>query len=145
MFLSAVITIGLSMGLYGYDNSFAAPLMALPLFIARYQGPALSFTVSQEGSAASSILMGGFKARNLNLIVPVPLIGAAIGVFIASPLMKRIGRKKTFLVAYFLLCIPGSFLQLFAPNIGALVVGRFWNCKNISRLPASEDFKLKVT
>lgn len=41
----AVICIGCSMGLFGYDNSFAAPLISLPLFIAKYQGPAASFTV----------------------------------------------------------------------------------------------------
>jgi hypothetical protein len=33
------------MGLFGYDNSFAAPLVALPLFIAKYQGSGVSFTV----------------------------------------------------------------------------------------------------
>lgn len=52
-----------------------------------------------------------------------------MGAFLAAPLMERSGRKKTFLLAYFLLCAPGSFLQLFAPNLGALVAGRFWNCK----------------
>ena len=42
----AVIIVGLSLGLYGYDNSFAAPLMQLPFFIENYQGLAISFTVS---------------------------------------------------------------------------------------------------
>lgn len=107
-----VIIIGLSVGLFGYDNTFAAPLVALPLFIAKYQGTGIAFT-----------------ARNLNLIITVPLVGAALGTFVATPLMKYLGRKKTFLVAYFLMCVPGSFLQLFAPDLGALVVGRFWNCE----------------
>lgn len=41
-----VIVIGLSMGLFGYDNSFAAPLVSLPLFILKYQGNvAPAFTV----------------------------------------------------------------------------------------------------
>ncbi len=44
--MESVIIIGLSLGLYGYDNNFAAPLMQLPLFIVKYQGPAISFTVS---------------------------------------------------------------------------------------------------
>lgn len=43
--LSTVVIIGLSMGLYGYDNNFAAPLVQLPLFIQKYQGPGLTFTV----------------------------------------------------------------------------------------------------
>jgi hypothetical protein len=35
------------MGLFGYDNSFAAPLVSLPLFILKYQGNlAPAFTVS---------------------------------------------------------------------------------------------------
>ena len=42
----AVIIIGLSLGLFGYDNNFAAPLMQLPYFILKYQGLAISFTVS---------------------------------------------------------------------------------------------------
>ena len=36
---------GLSLGLYGYDNAFAAPLVQLPLFIEKYQGPGLTLTV----------------------------------------------------------------------------------------------------
>lgn len=40
-----VIILGLSLGLYGYDNNFAAPLMQLPLFIEKYQGLGLTFTV----------------------------------------------------------------------------------------------------
>jgi hypothetical protein len=111
--IANTIIIGCSFGLFGYDNNFAAPLAALPLFIAKYQGP------------------GGFPftARNLNLVISVPLVGAALGTFVAAPLMKYIGRKKTFLVAYFLFCTPGSILQLFAPNLAALVIGRFWNCE----------------
>lgn len=38
------------MGLYGYDNNFASPLMQLPLFIYKYQGPALTFSVSYSPS-----------------------------------------------------------------------------------------------
>jgi hypothetical protein len=46
--LSPVVIIGLSMGLYGYDNNFAAPLVQLPLFIEKYQGPGLTFTVRRR-------------------------------------------------------------------------------------------------
>lgn len=46
MLTNAVLIIGLSLGLYGYDNNFAAPLMQLPLFIEKYQGPGLTFTVN---------------------------------------------------------------------------------------------------
>ena len=40
-----VVIVGLSMGLYGYDNNFVAPLLSLPLFIQRYQGSGIVFTV----------------------------------------------------------------------------------------------------
>lgn len=69
------------------------------------------------------------QAKNLDLLVPVPLVGAAIGTFAASFAMKKFGRKRTLIASYVFLCIPGSFLQLFAPDMAAMVVGRFWNCK----------------
>ncbi|TAQ88658.1 hypothetical protein B7494_g3008 [Chlorociboria aeruginascens] len=90
--------IGLSMGLFGYDNSFASPLLQLPLFIKKYQGLSLTFT-----------------ARNLDLIVTVPLVGAALGTFIAPPLLKRMGRKKTFITAYFLLNLGIGVITTTAP------------------------------
>ena len=74
--------------------------------------------------------MINIQAINLDLIITVPLVGAALGTFIAAPVMRMFGRKKAYLAAYFLFCTPGSFLQLFAPNLGALVAGRFWNCKS---------------
>ncbi|OCT52710.1 hypothetical protein CLCR_09792 [Cladophialophora carrionii] len=136
-----MIIIGLSLGLYGYDNNFVAPLLALPLFILKYQGHGPAFTVSVMLWILLPILsLTSILARNLDLIVTVPLVGdleisddftAASGSFVAVPLMKRIGRKKTMMLAYFLLCTPGSILQVFAPNTGALVVGRFWNCKQL--------------
>ncbi|KIW99743.1 uncharacterized protein Z518_11156 [Rhinocladiella mackenziei CBS 650.93] len=124
-YIPAVVIVGLSMGLYGYDNNFVAPLLSLPLFILKYQGGGLAFT-----------------ARNLDVIVTVPLVGAAIGTFMGAPLMKYIGRKKTFLTAYFLLCTPGSLLQLFAPNLGALVVGRLWNYLGVSVLTTTAPLYL---
>ncbi|CAI6088080.1 unnamed protein product [Clonostachys chloroleuca] len=128
-----MVIIGLSMGLYGYDNNFAAPLVQLPLFIQKYQGPGLTFTLSD---------MLPRQARNLNLLTPVPLVGAAIGTFIAPAGMRRLGRKKTMIAAYSLLCTPGSFLQLFAPNMAALVVGRFWNYVGISILTTTAPLYL---
>ena len=42
----AVIIVGCSLGLFGYDNNFVSPLLALPLFISKYQGYGPAFTVS---------------------------------------------------------------------------------------------------
>ena len=77
----------------------------------------------------------------------MPLVGAAIGTFLAPPLLYRLGRKWTLIIAYTLLCTPGSFLQLFAPNVAALVVGRFWNCECKPRshtLPPQSNFTIDL-
>ncbi|KIW85635.1 hypothetical protein Z517_01027 [Fonsecaea pedrosoi CBS 271.37] len=121
----SMIIVGLSMGLYGYDNSFVSPLMSLPLMIEKYQGYGVAFT-----------------AHNLDVLVTVPLVGAAMGTFLATPAMKYFGRKKTFIGAYFLLCTPGSFLQLFSPNISSMTVGRFWNYLGISVLTTTAPLYL---
>ncbi|KAH8802764.1 MFS transporter [Xylogone sp. PMI_703] len=119
--LMNLIIVGLALGLFGYDNAFVSPLVSLPLFVNKYQGP---------GFGGALV----FTAHKLELIIPVPLVGAALGAFAAIPLQKRLGRKRSFLLAYASCCIPGSILQLFAPNLGALVVGRFWNYFGISIL-----------
>jgi len=54
----------------------------------------------------------------------VPIVGAIIGSFGAPPLQKTLGRRKTILWAQFCVCLPSALLQLFAPNMGAFVVGR---------------------
>lgn len=45
-----MIIVGLALGVYAYDNAFAAPLASLPLFVQKYQGPGfdgtLAFTVT---------------------------------------------------------------------------------------------------
>jgi MFS family permease len=129
----AVVIVGLSLGLFGYDNAFAAPLVSLPLFVEKYQGPSsdgtLVFTVCT--SVHDMYNIANFEhARNLDLTITVPLVGAALGAFGATFVQKRLGRKMSFLLAYGTCSIPGSILQLFAPNLGALVVGRFWNCQS---------------
>ncbi len=143
-----MVIVGLAMGLYGYDNAFASPLVQLPLFIEKYQGPGISFTVSAPAFStalpalcrssvkrpwtrllAQALTRRSAQARNLDLIISVPLVAAAVGCFAASPIMKRFGRKRTNLIAYICCCTPGAFLQLFAPNEGALVFGRAWNCE----------------
>ncbi|KAH6675974.1 MFS transporter [Halenospora varia] len=120
-----LIIIGLGLSTWGYDNNFVSPLLSLPLFIARYQGPDAAFT-----------------ARNLDLIVTVPLVGAFLGALGSSPLMVRFGRKNTLVLAYIFCCLPGSFLQLFAPNLAALVIGRFWNYVGISVLTTNTPLYL---
>lgn len=47
------------------------------------------------------------------------------------PLQKTLGRKWSCLIAYAFFSVPGSFLQLFAPKLAALVIGRFWNGESV--------------
>ncbi|KAK9436261.1 MFS transporter, SP family, general alpha glucoside:H+ symporter [Metarhizium brunneum] len=119
--IANLVIVGLAMGLFGYDNAFASPLVSLPLFVERYQGPGF------QGALV-------FSARNLSLIICIPLVGAACGAFAAIPVQKHLGRKGAYILAYSLLCVPSSILQVFAPNLGALVVGRFANYVGVSIL-----------
>lgn len=66
------------------------------------------------------------QAKNLDLLVPVPIVGAALGTVASAPLMNKLGRKRAMVLAYFLGAAPGSFLSMFAPNMAAQIVGRFW-------------------
>lgn len=66
------------------------------------------------------------SARNTNLIVSLPLVGSIVGAIAASPVQNHLGRKWTLINCY-VLSLAGVFLQLFAPNLAAFVIGRFWN------------------
>ena len=53
-------------------------------------------------------------------------MGAIIGAACSAPLTQRFGRKWVIITAY-MCSYGGTFLQTFAPVLGAFVVGRFWN------------------
>lgn len=53
-------------------------------------------------------------------------MGSIIGALLAPVLNSHYGRKWTLVGSYFL-SVGGVFLQLFAPNLAAFVIGRFWN------------------
>lgn len=67
-----------------------------------------------------------FSARNQDLLFSVPLVGSIFGALVAPLLNFRFGRKWPLVGAYSL-SLGGGFLQLFAPNLAAFVIGRFWN------------------
>lgn len=54
----------------------------------------------------------------------VPLVGSILGALFAFPLNNWLGRKWPLLLAY-LVSIGGTFIQIFSPNLGAFVAGRF--------------------
>ncbi|EFY84703.1 hypothetical protein MAC_09255 [Metarhizium acridum CQMa 102] len=49
---------------------------------------------------------GGIWGRNLSLIICIPLVGAACGAFAAIPVQNYLGRKRAYIFAHSLLCIP---------------------------------------
>lgn len=63
-------------------------------------------------------------AGNQSLVFSVPLVGSIIGALCAFPLNNFFGRKWPLLAAY-LISIGGTLVQIFAPNLGAFVAGRF--------------------
>lgn len=65
-------------------------------------------------------------ARNQNLVISVPLVGAVVGGLLASPLNFYLGRKWPVVAAY-LVSVGGGLLQVFSPNMGAFVGGRSIN------------------
>lgn len=63
-------------------------------------------------------------AGNQTLLLSVPLVGSILGALFAFPLNNYLGRKWPLLLAY-LVSIGGTLIQIFSPNIGAFVAGRF--------------------
>jgi sugar porter (SP) family MFS transporter len=63
-------------------------------------------------------------ARNQDLVFSVPLVGSIFGGLATSPLSHRFGRKWA-LIGTYCFSLLGAFLQVFAPNLAAFVVGRF--------------------
>lgn len=60
------------------------------------------------------------------MIFCIPALGAVMGAASTSWLTTRYGRKWVIVAAY-ILSYGGTFLQTFAPNLGAFVFGRFFN------------------
>ncbi|KAK6386129.1 hypothetical protein LTS17_001703 [Exophiala oligosperma] len=120
-----MIIVGLGLCLWGFDNSSTGPILALPLFVLKFQGYGPAFT-----------------AKNLDLLVPVPIVGAALGTVASAPLMNKLGRKRAMVLAYFLGAAPGSFLSMFAPNMAAQIVGRFWTNLGVSVLTTAAPLYL---
>ncbi|EPS26106.1 hypothetical protein PDE_01042 [Penicillium oxalicum 114-2] len=99
---------------FGYDDKLISPVAALPAFVEKYQGP---------NPATGRLVL---TARNQDLVFSLPLIGAVVGGLLSSPLNYHLGRKWPLIVAY-VVSIGGGLLQVFAPNLGAFVGGRFIN------------------
>lgn len=91
---TAVIGIGFAMGLFGYDNAFTSPLVSLPLFVAKYQGPgfegAYAFTVRSPFHDRSAIPI----ISNRHVYLPLEL-GKKLGfVDLCASHRRRNGRVR---------------------------------------------------
>ncbi|KAL2005563.1 hypothetical protein VTN00DRAFT_10056 [Thermoascus crustaceus] len=114
LLILACIAFGAASFLFGFDNNIISPVVALEEFVHKYQG--INPTTGRYV----------FTARNQNLLFSVPLVGSIIGGLLASPLNNHFGRKWP-LIGSYAISLGGGFLQLFAPNLTAFVIGRFWN------------------
>ncbi|KAJ9132589.1 Major facilitator superfamily domain, general substrate transporter [Pleurostoma richardsiae] len=113
LLIFSMVVFGCSTLLFGYDNNIIGTLAALERFVARYQGP------QPNGELV-------FTARNQDILYSLPLVGTILGAVISTPQQNYFGRKWS-LIQDYTFSIGGVFLQLFAPNFGAFVAGRFWN------------------
>lgn len=111
--LYSIIIIGASAFLYGYDNAIVSPVAALHPFVDRYQG--LNPTTGTYV----------FTANNQSLIFSTPIVGSVIGALMAPIFQKYVGRKWI-LIGSYIFGLGGNFLQIFAPNLIAFVIGRLW-------------------
>ncbi|KAJ5570322.1 uncharacterized protein N7459_009752 [Penicillium hispanicum] len=114
LLILACTVFGAASFIFGYDDKVISPVIALPAFVAKFQGPN---PVTMEYD---------LTARNQNLVISVPLVGAVVGGLLASPLNFHFGRKWP-LVAAYVISVGGGLLQIFAPDLGAFVTGRSVN------------------
>ncbi|KAJ5675924.1 hypothetical protein N7462_008821 [Penicillium macrosclerotiorum] len=110
----ACIVFGAASFMFGYDDKLISPIAALASFVEKFQGP---------NPATGRYVL---TARNQNLIFSLPLVGSVVGGLLASPLNFHFGRKWPLVTAY-IVSLGGGLLQVFAPNLGAFVGGRFIN------------------
>lgn len=113
MLMYHIVVIGASAFLYGYDNAIVSPVAALEPFVERYQGP----------NPTTGQLV--FTANNQSLVFSLPLAGSVLGALCAPWFQVKYGRKWP-LIGSYIFGLGGNFLQIFAPNLTAFVVGRFW-------------------
>ncbi|KAJ5279924.1 hypothetical protein N7478_005296 [Penicillium angulare] len=114
LLIVACAVFGAASFMFGYDDKVISPIIALPAFVARFQG---------GDPAASSLVL---TARNQNLVISIPIVGDVIGSLFAPFLTFHMGRKWPLVVAY-VISLGGSLLQVFAPNLGGFVAGRAVN------------------
>ncbi|KAJ5180330.1 hypothetical protein N7492_003540 [Penicillium capsulatum] len=96
----ACLVFGAAAFIFGYDDKIISPVVALPEFVEKFQG---------RNPVTNAFVL---TARNQNLIISLPLVGAVAGGLLASPLNFHLGRK---------------WPLVFAPNLGAFVGGRLIN------------------
>ncbi|KAJ4391827.1 hypothetical protein N0V93_005447 [Gnomoniopsis smithogilvyi] len=108
----ACVTFAAASFLFGYDDKVISPVIALGPFVEKYQGV--------NPNTGELVLTAG----NQTLLLSVPLVGSILGALFAFPLNNFLGRKWPLLLAY-VVSIGGTLIQIFSPNIGAFVAGRF--------------------
>jgi MFS family permease len=98
---------------FGYDGGVISGLMAMQPFAHRYGSVHLP-----DGKSALS-------SQDFSILVSVPNSGCLLGLPMAAYLGDRIGRKRTLLLGC-VINILAAVIQVLAPNMAAMVVGRWF-------------------
>lgn len=112
--LFCTLVVGLGGLNWGYENALVGPVSAMKSFVRDMQG-----INTQTGQYV-------LTARHQSIIFSVPLTGTVVGALLTTPVQNRFGRKWALLGSY-ITSMGAVFLQLFAPNFVAFVLGRWWN------------------
>lgn len=96
---------------FGFDGGLIGGLLAMPPFVDRFGS-----VHTADGTSLS--------ATDEGLIVGFPTTGCILGLPLSALLADRYGRKITLLVGC-LISVVGSAIQTAAPNLAALIVGRW--------------------
>jgi len=104
---------------FGYDGGVIAGLLAMVPFN------------KQFGSGHGPHGLTMLTATEISLIVALPNSGCLLGLPLSAWLGDRIGRKKTLLIGCAFNAV-GAAIQTAAPNLAAMVVGRWFTSKWVS-------------
>lgn len=97
---------------FGYDGGVIAGLLAMGPFNMQFG--------SGHGPQGATML----TSTEISLIVALPNSGCLLGLPLSAWLGDRIGRKKTLLIGCGFNAV-GAAIQTAAPNLAAMVVGRW--------------------
>ncbi|SMR56576.1 unnamed protein product [Zymoseptoria tritici ST99CH_1E4] len=114
------LALALTFFTFGFDGGVISGLLAMPPFAQKYG----------DGTAQLAPGVPALSSQDQSLLVSVPNSGCLLGLPLAAYLGDRIGRKRTLLVGC-VINIAAAILQVVAPNMAAMVIGRWFTNASI--------------